>query len=80
MGRMFWRGLTIAALVAWLVGDAHAQMSTGAIAGTVTDNSGGVLPGVTISLTGARLDRRHTDRSHRSGRHLPLRPAAAGIL
>ncbi len=33
------------------------QVQTGAIAGVVTDASGGVLPGVTITLTGARSDK-----------------------
>ena len=55
MQRVLWRVLGGAALVACLDGDAHAQMSTGAITGTVTDNSGGVLPGVSVSLSGARL-------------------------
>jgi carboxypeptidase family protein len=34
---------------------ADAQITTGALTGTVTDESGGVLPGVTISLAGAAL-------------------------
>ncbi len=33
----------------------HAQRVTGQIAGTVKDDSGAVLPGVTVSLTGSRL-------------------------
>ncbi len=32
-----------------------AQISTGAVTGTVTDSGGGVLPGVTVSLSGDRL-------------------------
>ena len=55
MSRVFWRGIAVAALVASLSGQVWAQMSTGAIAGTVSDNSGAVLPGVTVALTGARL-------------------------
>lgn len=55
MQGMLWRLFGMAVLFATLGGTAHAQMSTGAIAGTVSDNSGGVLPGVTVSLTGARL-------------------------
>ena len=38
-----------------LVAPAHAQVQTGAIAGTVTDASNLVLPGVTVTLTGERL-------------------------
>ncbi|MGE3273944.1 MAG: carboxypeptidase regulatory-like domain-containing protein [Vicinamibacterales bacterium] len=34
---------------------AHAQVQTGSITGTVTDTSGGVLPGVTVTLMGERL-------------------------
>jgi hypothetical protein len=31
---------------------AHAQQQTGEIFGKVTDQSGGVLPGVTVTITG----------------------------
>src|SRR3954469_17498450 len=34
---------------------AHAQGPTGSITGTVTDTSGAVLPGVTVTLSGERL-------------------------
>ena len=45
----------IAALVVLfgLYGPAYAQVTTGSIVGTVTDESGGVLPGVTVTLSGA---------------------------
>ena len=35
--------------------DAAAQIATGAVTGAVTDTSGGVLPGVNVSLTGERV-------------------------
>ncbi len=38
-----------------LAAPAHAQVQTGAIAGTVTDAGNLVLPGVTVTLTGDRL-------------------------
>ena len=46
----------IAGLCVVLVGlcaPAYAQRTTGTIVGTVTDESGGVLPGVTVTLSGA---------------------------
>src|SRR5215213_1827601 len=46
----------IAGLCIVLVGvcaPAYAQRTTGAIVGTVTDESGAVLPGVTVTLSGA---------------------------
>ena len=43
--------LTILALVC--AGPAAAQNTSGAIAGTITDTQGGVLPGVTLTVTNA---------------------------
>jgi len=46
----------IAGLCVVLVGlsaPAYAQRTTGTIIGAVTDESGAVLPGVTVTLTGA---------------------------
>jgi len=40
----------IAALVLWFAGSAHAQ-GVGAIGGTTTDQSGAILPGVTVTLS-----------------------------
>jgi hypothetical protein len=47
----------VAALAVILIGTstAGAQVNTGAITGSATDASGAVLPGVTVTLTGARL-------------------------
>ena len=47
-----------------------AQSLTGTVAGTVKDEQGGVLPGVTVTLTGKTGSR--TGRHRRRGR-LPLR-------
>lgn len=51
------RRILLLACMAVLLGVpfAHAQVQTGSITGTVTDGSGAVLPGVTITLTGERL-------------------------
>ena len=46
------RRILIASLAALLVAPlAHAQVQTGSITGTVTDASGAVLPGVSVTLT-----------------------------
>ena len=44
--------LALVVLVCSWVGNAGAQTLTGTIAGKVTDEQGGVLPGVTLTLTG----------------------------
>jgi outer membrane receptor protein involved in Fe transport len=48
------RTIVFATLLA-LAADATAQVQTGSIVGVVTDVSGAVLPGVTITVTGDRL-------------------------
>ena len=47
-------------LVAALVPAASAQISTGSIYGKLADEQGGVLPGATITLTGATIGARTT--------------------
>ena len=47
VGRYLWALLTVATLVA----DASAQGTTSRLVGTVTDGSGGVIPGATVTLT-----------------------------
>jgi Carboxypeptidase regulatory-like domain len=50
------RILVLASLALFLAAPlAHAQVTTGSIAGAVTDASGAVLPGATITLSGDRL-------------------------
>ncbi len=55
MHRDIRRVLAIAALLLFLAVPLVAQISTGAVQGVITDPGGGVLPGVTVTLTGARL-------------------------
>jgi hypothetical protein len=50
--RKRWSALVaLAALVAWLVPAAASAQATGGITGLVTDESGAVLPGVTVEVT-----------------------------
>jgi hypothetical protein len=54
VGRWFHRIVLASALFAALgatVGNLHAQGLTGQIAGTITDAGGGVIPGVTVTIT-----------------------------
>ncbi|HXT32583.1 MAG TPA: carboxypeptidase-like regulatory domain-containing protein, partial [Vicinamibacterales bacterium] len=55
VSRVFLRAAVLAAgiLAAW-AGPAHAQ-ALGSIFGKVTDASGGVLPGVTVTVSGSGL-------------------------
>jgi hypothetical protein len=48
-------GFVLLALFATGVATASAQMQTGGIFGKVTDQSGAILPGVTVTLTGSGL-------------------------
>ena len=53
MARVFRGILLVAGILALTAGSAHAQ-AIGSIFGKVTDQSGGVLPGVTVTVTGRR--------------------------
>jgi hypothetical protein len=53
--RRIWWAVAVACLVAVGVSDAAAQRTTGDIRGVVTDASGAVLPGVTVTLRGASV-------------------------
>jgi len=49
------RRVMFCALYVLAAAAAHAQVQTGSIAGTVTDSSNAVLPGVTVTLSGEKL-------------------------
>jgi len=58
--------LSATALMAMVSGTAHAQ-ATGGIFGKATDSSGGVLPGVTVTVTGPTLQQPLTQVTQDSG-------------
>ena len=61
------RGVLLAtAFLALTAGSARAQ-AIGSIFGKVTDQSGGVLPGVTVTVTGTGLQQPLTGTTQRSG-------------
>ena len=75
------RYLLVGALLALLAAPLAAQRITGQIAGTVTDGSGAVLPGVTGSLTGENVVGTRTTITNASGyyRFLNLPPGSYDI-
>jgi hypothetical protein len=66
MVRVFRGILLVAGILALTAGSAHAQ-AIGSIFGKVTDQSGGVLPGVTVTITGASLQQPLVGTSQASG-------------
>jgi hypothetical protein len=72
-GRSFRLALLIALFVAYSLGSAsfqtaHAQSATtGAISGTVTDTSGALLPGVTITVTSVDTGVSRIVKANRNG-------------
>ena len=71
---MKWRFTAVLAALAIVLGasPARAQQQTGEIFGKVTDQSGAVLPGVTVTLTGPRsCSRRRPSRRKRASFQFP---------
>ena len=66
MARVFRGILLVAGILALTAGSAHAQ-AIGSIFGKVTDPSGGVLPGVTVTVTGTGLQQPLVGRRQASG-------------
>jgi hypothetical protein len=74
------RILTLALLVAFaLAGVASAQTLTGTITGKVTDQQGGVLPGVTMTLTGKTGSQTQVTDAQGVYRFLGLTPGTYNI-
>src|SRR5437764_4437525 len=67
--------LAIALLLVPSFGFAQTSSTTGAIIGTITDTSGGVLPGVTATVTSPQLQGSRTATTDTKGEYvLPLLP------
>ena len=66
--------LAMAIVVALLCGGVRGALAqaTGSIAGVVTDDSGGVLPGATVEVTNAATNQMRTAVTDRSGRYAVL--------
>ena len=83
MTRTFFRVLAALAIVSALgIAPAAAQtgQTFGELVGKVTDDQGGVLPGVTVTLTGPACHGR-ADRGQRHERRIPLsRPSTPALI
>ncbi|MCU1244354.1 MAG: TonB-dependent receptor [Acidobacteria bacterium] len=70
--------LALLCLLVPTIGFAQTSSTTGALNGTVTDNSGGVLPGVTVTVTSPNLQGTRTVVTDAQGQYiLPLLPAGS---
>src|SRR5581483_8938020 len=71
--------LAVLALLTLAVAPVQAQLQTGNIYGTVKDQSGAVLPGVTITLSGAGAPQIQVTNAQGSFHFLGLSPASYDI-
>jgi len=60
-------GVVVLTAVLAVVPEAHAQRTTGTLVGTVKDNTGGVLPGVTVTLEGDKIVGTQTTVTNEAG-------------
>ncbi len=65
----------LASAIAW-AGSAGAQTLTGTITGKITDEQGGVLPGVTVTLTGKQGSQTQTTDARGEYRFIGLQPGS----
>ena len=71
MVRYFWRRIASCALAVLVAAaSASAQTVTGEIRGTVRDNSGGVVPGVTVTATNTQTGFQRTDTTNPEGTYV----------
>src|SRR5229473_1433890 len=64
----FWRALAVAAMLAPAALVA-AQGTTGSISGFVTDDTGGALPGATVTVRQVETDQKHAFVTDAGGRY-----------
>jgi len=62
-------------MASFLAGGASAQTQTGTVIGKVADQQGGVLPGVTLTLTGPRGTLTSVSEADGTFRFVGLQPA-----
>jgi hypothetical protein len=81
MGRRWYAHLAVAvcALLLALAGPAAAQLQTGNLYGTVSDEQGAALPGVTVTLTGVGANQVQVTDSDGQFRFLNLYPGTYGL-
>ena len=63
-------GLLSVLFVVFFASASTAQLDTGTIVGTVSDGSGGVLPGVTVTATNAGTNVSQTTVTNTSGQYI----------
>jgi hypothetical protein len=73
------RALAIAALALLVAGGAYAQLQTGNLYGTVADEQGAALPGVTVTLTGGGAPQVQVTNAQGQFRFLSLAPGSYGL-
>jgi outer membrane receptor protein involved in Fe transport len=80
--RLTLRVLVFAALAATPVGSAFAQTSMGGVSGTVTDSTGAVVPGASVTLTNADTSVQATRQTNSHGffTFVNVRPGRYGLI
>src|SRR5437879_2421431 len=65
--------LLVMLVLAWNTAHARAQAVYGSVAGSITDSTGGVVPGATITITSVERQTSDTVVSNESGRYVKER-------
>ncbi|HEV8631968.1 MAG TPA: TonB-dependent receptor [Thermoanaerobaculia bacterium] len=73
------RAFAFAAIALLVAGGAYAQLQTGNLYGTVTDQQGAALPGVTVTVTGGGAPQVQVTNANGQFRFLGLAPGGYGL-